>query len=198
MSVMDKQQRAMLRAATDAAEERMDRRVQELRPAASKRVALDIPTSGINNYVDTGPIAEAISAAITEAASAVERQMVASITGAINSALSVVGNQPAPQVSVDMAPVALAISDSSESIVKLIGSQNEKIVAISEVLAQLIKVLSSNQRTTQQTTESSSVAVLVSEQREFFTKVMELITKKYERRQIRIAYGETESVVTEE
>ena len=183
-NTLDVRQRAMFRAAMDEIEERTRSRMDDL---VGKM------------QIDTSPIGEAIKDALFALKyQPINKIDVTPITEAISSALSLVGNQPLPQVVVDMAPVSAALSDGMQSVVSMVAEQNKKVAVLSEALEKLLKVLANQkpiQVQPQITAESPSIVALVNEQREFFARMIEVLDKP--KRQIRIAHGETESVITE-
>lgn len=200
-------QRAMFRAAMDEIEERTRVRVDELADRVlpgSQRVALEIPASSVTNNIDTRPIAEAIKSALF----AIEHQPIVTntidvspIAEVLKGVLAVLGQQQAPQVSMDMSPIALAVGSGTRDVVDLIEAQNEKIAVLSNTLTKLLKVLSDQKPIQIQphvTMESSSIAALVVEQREFFIKMLNILADSNKPRRIRIIHGDEESTVVEE
>ena len=196
---MHKHQRAMLRAAVEAVEERAQARIDELADKVlpgSQRVALEIPASNVTNHIDTTPIAEAIKSVLFT----IEHQPIVTntidvspIVEAVDGVLSAVGKQQAPQVSVDMGPVALAVGDSLRGVVEMVSVQNDKIAVLSDALTKLLRVLAD-----QKPVESPSIIALVKDQREFFARMLGVIVDNKKPRRIRIKHGDEESTVVEE
>lgn len=201
--MIDKEHAAMFRAAIEVAGERTRNHIEELadklRPSP---IDLNIPSPNISNVIDMKPVAEVISAMLSvvrDNLTTAGKIDMTPIAEAISSAMSLSENRPVPQVNVDMTPVSAALGDGMQSMVDMIEVQNKKIGVLSDALTKLLEVLVDQkpvQPQKQVVVESPSIIALVTEQREFFAKMLESITDK-PKRQIRISHGETESVVTE-